>query len=614
MMSIDFKEGEIMGKNEKIIKENKNAKKTPAKGRFNKKNELLIILLSAALSFTVFFFSPMEIFLGNQKEFVVGFKHMLFPMLGVSLLCMLGLILIFNLLLWIRQVVFDVASRLMFGFLLAIYTQSLFLNSKMTAITGDDAKYTDNTASVAINLVILSVILLLPLVLYVLARILPKNKVLNAGKGVVIPYVSGLIFVMQLCGNAGSMISADFGKYEKLYTSYLSYEPTMSLSEDENIVVFLSDRLDSLWMDEALKRYPDMYDEFEGFTFYQNNVAHNTNTFPSIAQMLTAEMYKGTEWADYVSKAWESETVPKKLTENGYRINLLIDNLTTYSTVGQLDGQCDNISSCDNDEVKINYFGSGGIVPTMTRLSLAKLSPYAFKSLITLGLGSNLSADFVTYTRPMDDMLPMAVGLDSDLKYYDYLKENGLTADSDKKTFSFIHLNGAHDPEEKLAALYSKSEPVNRYSTIRGDFEILFYYFDQMKKLGIYDNSTIIVLGDHGRAPVEIEVDDKDGLESAITTALLVKPAGAQAAPMKLDRNSELSNDFFAASILEYAGIDHADYGYSYNDVIENELHPDRYLQTFDFGGYGRVIYKALYKINGDARDFDNWELQEGHE
>jgi hypothetical protein len=238
--------------------------------------------------------------------------------------------------------------------------------------------------------------------------------------------------------------------------------------------------------------------------------------------------------------------------------------------------------------------------------------PYAVKNEITSGLGSNLSCDFVTYDMP--DVMPMAVGVPSDLKYYDYLKENGLKADSQNKTFSFIHLNCSHGSGEDTAALYDPDEPVNIYSTTRGGFEILFEYFDQMKELGIYDNSTIIVLGDHGRAPSEIEIDDLDGLTSAITTALLVKPAGAKAEPLKLDRYSELSNDFFPASVIEYAGIDHSDFGLSYQDVIDGELHPDRYMQTFDWHGFGRVVYKAYYKITGDARDFDNWEVLDGHE
>jgi len=595
-------------------------KKAPEKGgktksysRFNKKNELSIILLSISVCFTVFFFSPVDIFLGNQREFVVDFKHIAIPLLLTSLASSAVLIGFLNLLLLIKEWLCQGFSRLILGFLLAIYFQSLFLNSKMTSLTGDDAKYTDDMTSVVVNIVILSVILILPLTLYILAKVMPKNKVLNAGKGAVLPYLAGLIFVMQFIGVGTSILRADFSKYNRSYTRYLSYEPSMSLSKEGNVIVFLTDRLDSLWMDEVIDRYPDVKDHFDGFTFYQNNISHNTNTFPSVPQMLTNYRYKGTEWADYTSKAWEGDTVPKVLTENGYNVNLLIDSLTTYSTVNQLEGQCFNIKDCDADDIKFNYIGDGGIIPTMTQISLSRLSPYALKSFFTLGLGSNLSSKFIEYKNDYPDIMPMAIGVSSDIDYYNYLRRNRLNADSDEKTFSFIHLNCSHGSSAETVNLYDRHEKVDIYSTTRGGFQILFEYFDQMKKLGVYDNSTIIVLGDHGRAPAEIEIDDEPGLTSAITTALLVKPAGERG-ELKLDRYSELSNDFFPASVLDYAGIDHSDFGLSYKDVIEGDLHPDRYMQTFDWGGYGKVIYKAYYKVTGDARDFDNWEEQPSHE
>ena len=595
-------------------------KKTPGKdgknkpySRFNKKNELSIILLSISVCFTVFFFSPVDIFLGNQREFVVDFKHIAIPLLLTALAASAVLIGFLNLLLLIKEWLCQGFSRLILGFLLAIYIQSLFLNSKMTSLTGDDAKYTDNMTSVMINIFVLSVIFFLPLALYIIAKARPKNKILNAGKGAVLPYLAGLIFVMQFVGVGTSILRADFKKYNRSYTRYLSYEPSMSLSKEGNVVVFLTDRLDSLWMDEVIDRYPDVKDYFDGFTFYQNNISHNTNTFPSVPQMLTNYRYKGTEWADYTSKAWEGETVPKVLTENGYNVNLLIDSLTTYSTVNQLEGQCYNIKDCDSDDIKFNYLGDGGIIPTMTQISLSRLSPYAMKSYFTLGLGSNLSSKFIEYKNDYPDIMPMAIGVSSDIDYYNYLRRNKLNADSDEKTFTFVHLNCSHGSSPETVNLYDTHEKVDIYSTTRGGFQILFEYFNQMKKLGVYDNTTIIVLGDHGRAPAEIEIDDEPGLTSAITTALLVKPAGERG-ELKLDRYSELSNDFFPASVLEYAGIDHSAFGLSYKDVIDGDLHPDRYMQTFDWGGYGKVIYKAYYKVTGDARDFDNWEEQPSHE
>lgn len=589
-------------------------KKKVKKKKFTKLNEISIIVLSFAIGFTVFFFPPMDIFLGNMREFVVNFKHVALPMLGVSLAVSGALIIVQNLLLLIAQWLYKVVSKLLFGFLLAIYSQMLFLNGKMTTITGDTTSYSDDKKNVTINMFILSFIFLLPLFFYIIALFRKKSKFFNFGNGMVLPYVAGLIFVMQAVGTVSSIAGADFKQYNRSYTQYLSYEPATSLSKEGNVVVFLTDRLDSYWMDEVVERYPDVTKQLQGFTFYQNNISHNTNTFPSVPQMLTTYLYRGTDWPEYTSYAWDEKTVPRRLTENGWNCNLLIDSLTTYGNIGQLEDQCHNVVTRDDAKVQFNYFKKKGIIYTMSQLSFARLAPYAFKDDLSSGLGSSLSANFIEFEEDMSDMMPMAVDVDSDLKYYDYIIRHHLTADSDKKTFSFVHLNCSHGSSEATAALYDPNEPVDIISTTRGGFQIIFEYMDQLRKLGIYDNTTIIILGDHGRAPVEIEIDGEEGLTEPKVTALLVKPANAPAEPLKLDRNSELSNDFFPASVMEYAGIDHSDLGYSYDDVVKGNLHPDRFMQTFLWGGYGKVYYKAYYKVTGDARDFSNWHELEGHE
>ena len=165
---------------DKPVEEKKTDKKKSDKkrfSRFNKKNEISILLLSLALSFTVFFFSPVDIFLGNQREFVVNFKYVAIPMLLTALVCTAALTLLQNLLLLIAEWLYQGFARLLFGFLLAIYTQSLFLNSKMTSITGDDAHYNDDTSFVVRNIVILCVIFVAPLALFIAAKIFRKNKV-----------------------------------------------------------------------------------------------------------------------------------------------------------------------------------------------------------------------------------------------------------------------------------------------------------------------------------------------------------------------------------------------------------------------------------------------------
>ena len=63
---------------------------------------------------------------------------------------------------------------------------------------------------------------------------------------------------------------------------------------------------------------------------------------------------------------------------------------------------------------------------------------------------------------------------------------------------------------------------------------------------------------------------------------------------------------YFAASILEYAGIKDDEYGKTYNDIINGDSDEKRYIYEKAFNG----MYLE-YEINGNCRDFSNWKRKE---
>ena len=576
------------------------------KSRFTKKNEFQILSLSISLGFMLLFFTPVKLFVENPAAYNIELKYVAVTMLIAAIVTSFFLDGLLNLVLFINETAYNICVRLFFGALLAFSVQKLFFNN-VPILNVADSRYDKYKTITKVNTIIFFLIFTLPLIFYVVERFLPSLK-----KSWIITSVSALIFFIQLVGAGIPTVKSLSNSDNKgLHRKYLSYEPALSMSSEENIVVFLVDRLDRIWMDEMLERYDEIYKEFDGFTYYQNNVSTGTSTFPTVPEMLTCKKYEYGEWQDYLSDAWSGDTIMSRLKENGYDVNLLPDRITTVSGMAQIDSQCDNILTFDESDVNLNYLGENGIMVTMSRLSAAELVPNQFKPKILYWMGANFSRGFVNFSSADYEPVRYAVGIESELQIYDCLKKYGLNSDSENKTFSFIHLNGAHTPTPQIASIYEPTEEADLYTTIRGNFEILFEYFQQMKELGIYDNTTIIVLGDHGRVPREISGRGLIELDDSITTALLIKPAESASEPLKTDCKAELSIDHFSASILEYAGIDHGHLGYSYNDVIENNISHDRYIRTYDFGGYGRMIYKSLYKITGDARDFDNWELCE---
>jgi len=65
--------------------------------------------------------------------------------------------------------------------------------------------------------------------------------------------------------------------------------------------------------------------------------------------------------------------------------------------------------------------------------------------------------------------------------------------------FAYIHLHGSHTPY----VMNEKAEPAapgtsSAIIQTKGCFHIVYEYLDQLKQLGMYENSTIIIFGDHG--------------------------------------------------------------------------------------------------------------------
>ena len=577
---------------------------------FTKRDVVLAAVLSAALGLLVFFFAPMETIFGNQQEFTVNASDILWPMLLLSLTAAAALMLVQMIALVIHKNAFFVVSRLLLGLLIAFYIQSLFLNGKMREITGDGL-YSGTKAGMVVNAVIFFAIVLLPLCLNIIVRL--KKPDMTKGFFRFIPvYICGVILVLQGMGMVDSVIKSDAEDAVKAYDKVFSYSPMMSLSKENNVVVFVIDRMDSRWTDTMLQRNPELYDKLEGFTFYQNNMSHYSNTFPSIPSTLTGCFYDNYDNASktaYLKEAWERHTALDVMKENGIKINMALDSSATFSSVNQLDKRCDNLISAKEMRDGFNYFGMKGILLTMSRLSMAKLSPYCLKGTFAKSLSSDLSAKFVTYQDSSDfGIISPSVGTDSDKQFYEYIKSHPLRADSAEPVFNFVHLNGMHTRSEDIARYYYGDREFKNdiYATGCGELQIVFTYLDMMKEQGVYDSSTIIIFADHGRVHEELDIDNKDHIEFANVATLLVKPAGAPRESLKLDPKSELSNDYMAASFLEYFGIDHSDFGYSYNDIINGDLHIERTFNPFRWKVSGYVKLNE-YKVLGNARDFSIW-------
>ena len=182
--------------------------------------------------------------------------------------------------------------------------------------------------------------------------------------------------------------------------------------------------------------------------------------------------------------------------------------------------------------------------------------------------------------------------------------KNGLAFDGDENSYIFLHFNGCHTPSNMDADAkpldIERKDMAGSVEQLRGCMKTIFFYLDEMKRLGVYDDSTIIITGDHPRARNDTLEPSQPRL-----TALFVKPAGSTG---KLAYSkAQVSEENLIPTIVKSAGIStEHDYGLSYFDVPENENRV-RY-HRFELSGKPNKL--VIYKVTGSGEDFNNWELE----
>ena len=581
---------------------------------------LIIILMGFVWAFVYAYITPLDIILNNQMDFMITFFDAAKYMLTGALFLLAVYLVVALVSLIISKKLFIVLNILLLDIIISFYVQELFLNGKMVRSEDGSAVGKITNMELSLNLFVHFSIVIFPVVIliYYLFKLRGNTEKIRKIETLVIKKIflpaTLIIIVMKISGFASSYISNDPTRYQPADDNSVklaSYEPTVSFSEKNNIYVFIVDRFDSFWCDNLFEAYPELEDMLDGFTFYRNNLSHYTNTFPSIASMLTANLYDDSEWFNYLNRAWEGENALSILKDNGYKINMILDRATTYGKQSNIIELADNFEKPKDmdyyvDEKKIRNIFYG--------LTLSRVLPYSFKGFYDYVLSDISNVRYINYT--FDARFKYYVGAvccDSDCAIYDYVSSASFNTESDSNVFTIIHLHGAHDFNKDLIDKTGIERPMNAVgitTTVRANFETILRYIDMAKENDVYDKTTFIILGDHGKSPGQITGDNKLLTEPDVT-ALLVKPAGAVSGKLKYDNTSTLSNDMLAASILEYAGIDHKDYGYSYDDVVKTGKIIPREFKTYVWCGIGKVMPNTTYIIDGDARNLDNWKIIE---
>ncbi len=544
----------------------------------------LSILAAVALPFAVLICGVGEIYLNNSAEFLFVLSDF-WPLsigLGIAIFAVLALVLRF-----LKGKAFHVVFSLLVWLALMSYVQGSFLNFGMNSLGADEL-----AGGVGIGLVILDLaIWLLTGVGFVLAALLVRDKQ-------TLGMLATVALVMVIAVQAVNLALAFVGSEEKEKTeTVLTTENMFEVSEGDNVIVFLLDRFDIYYYQKLLEQEPDFFDGLDGFTFYDNNISLYSRTYPSVTYMLTGveNSFRNTR-EKYFESAYADSPFFRDLKDNGYKINLYTSAYYAYDDASVFGDAVDNVS-CYQDYV---IEGRMKLVGKMAQLVLYRYAPLGVKDMIQVS-----SADFGGFIS-FDTDNDYGQYVMNDAETYRLFRESGLTTQKEKNTFTFLHLNGCHSPytmDEHGNAIPSNNYASAAIPALKGCFKLIYEYIEQLKALGLYEDATIIITGDHARA-----MDDTVDVEGARVTALFVKESGSHGTPLAYS-SAPVCQENLRAEIVKSAGLKtQNDYGAAFSDVDENADIVRKYYFEKSNGDKDEIV---VYHIEGDAKNFANWTLHE---
>lgn len=484
------------------------------------------------LNATYAIFTPSSLFLNNIEEFSVSYLKILPVILVVALLLTLGVYLAVIWFINENNVIF--ISALIFALTLGLYFQGNFLNPKFSALDGTQIIWSDYAAEAIISVLFWCICILGSF----FAVCFQKDKMEK-----VIKYASYFLSLVQLISLAVLILANPLDKS----TDYgMLKEGEFVLGKKENIVMFVVDTLQTDTMNEYLMS--EAYDAgLDDFTFFTDNVSGGAPTEQALPLLLTGYEYDPRQLEEeYMKEAWQETTLYDDLHSNGYDVRLYTD---AKLLPGCSEEMADNYGVIGSHWV--NNYPQFGM--QLYKLVNFYLFPQPFKRFFWLS--TNEIADEIAYTF---DGCSDRVG-EQPLFYQEMRASQGLKTDYEK-AFRVYHFYGVHEPRYMNADLELIAEAgVSEQDALQGVMKIIYAYLGEMKKAGVYDNSMIIILGDHGR-------HEKGNMEN--NSAVLVKRPGESHALEYSSAPIHFRN--VVATIASNISDDYSKYGPGVYDIDEN--------------------------------------------
>ncbi len=527
------------------------------------------IILAVACCFMLFLYAPLELYFTNKIEFWFDF-YTLAPIMAVvflitAVLSIIGIIV----LRCIHKKLYQVGLVAAFIAFIATYIQGNYLIKNLPPLDGTTVDWSQYSGE-RIKSIILWVV--------VIAVVLALIKFMHVEKFYsVVKIVSACIFLM-LCVTLVTVGLTNEGVERKLQVG-VTDKNMFEMSDDTNFIIFVVDAVDARTMTMLMEQHPEYADVFEDFTYYPNTVGAYAFTQESIPFILSGEWFEHEQtYEEYCTEVFRDSKLFSNLEEKGYTLGLY-DN---------------GVISSDESVFRFENIGVGieGVsnnwefVKAQIKLVGLKYAPFDLKRVCIFDTNY-----FDSLQKPSEDE---NLFLWDNQPFYQSLQTTRITH-TEEKCFKFIHIEGGHIPF-RYDANVNIVEDATYESNVEAAVTIIKTYLEKLKNEGVYDNTAIMILSDHGYMTYE-----EGGEVPAEVTVLLRHNPALFVKGVNEEHEFEISNAPISFVDLQeaYARLIEGKGGEEVFDAREGDERKRRYL----FYIYPADHCFEEYYIEGDAWD-----------
>lgn len=559
---------------------------------------LPIILVALGVSLMLFIVAPYEIYSTNKEEFKFVFSDfVLFSALyALALFTLISLVLFL-----LPRKAYLVVYAINCAFFLLLFLQTNFLNAGVNSLAADGT----GELGISVFMKVLNTVIWIGLIVgfAIFAGLFKKVEIT---KTICLILSVALLSTQLINFMSVSLTSADGMSYmEQMLKEDPNYVPTFltdknltTISENKNVVVFCVDRFDALeYAEPALNNDKQMFSELEGFTYFEDHVSMYGHTFPAVAYMLTAKEYGAETRKDYFSNAFSNNETLSVLDSKGYSVNVYTDSYYGYYNAFYFPEYVDNTETVSPETVGRKVRTPYQLALYMSQISFFRSFPFLLKTKLGDVATATLNGQVESYSEELENK-----EYTTDMRNI-YEKVNGEDfTTTTENVFSFIHMSGCHAVEYDDDFKPTRSKDVK--IALRNSFKIINRYLKEMKRLGVYEDATIVITGDHASPQ-----SDYAKLRKSAMTALFVKPAGVGSGELKTSK-SQVSHENLWGTIFASEGIVSGMNSRSVFDVSETETVARKHIwQSFNrtYSEYTDWVYE----VNGKGSNFNSWIIKE---